>query len=123
MLMVSIKIEQIFLIGDKREYITAIVVPNQELMKETFNLSNSFFEMENPFIDEEHIISWIKEDMNIQARSLAKFEVVKNFIVKRTPFTVESGELTPTLKTKRRIIEAKYADAIHSLYHAEEISA
>ena len=42
----SPKIDQLFLIGDKREYITAIIIPNQETLQETFNLDESFFKEE-----------------------------------------------------------------------------
>lgn len=115
----SQKIDQIFLIGDKREYITAIIVPVKETMMETFNLQEEFFNQNNQFIEDQEIIDWVAGDIRKLSNELAKFERVKNFTVKRNPFTIDSGELTPTMKTKRRIIEAKYKDEIEKLYHAE----
>ena len=50
---------------------------------------------------------------------LAKFERIKNFIVKRNPFSIEDGEITPTLKAKRKVIEKKYAEAIDEMYLEE----
>ncbi|MBC7914046.1 MAG: hypothetical protein H7Y07_07985, partial [Pyrinomonadaceae bacterium] len=47
---------------------------------------------------------------------LAKFERIKTFIIKRNPFSIESGELTPSMKAKRKIIENNYSDAINSMY-------
>jgi len=114
----SKRIEQIFLIGDNREYITALIVPNQELLKETFNLRESFFNHDNPFIEDIAILDWIEQDIKRLSNELAKFERIKSFKVKRKPFSIESGELTPTLKTKRRVIEKVYASDIEGLYGA-----
>ena len=115
----SPKIEQVFLIGDKREYITAILVPGRETLQETFKLGNDFFEKPDLFIEDAEIIDWINQDIKKYSNELAKFERIKNFKVKRNPFSMEAGEITPTLKAKRKVIEKKYADAIEELYMSE----
>ena len=115
----SPKIEQIFLVGDKREYITAIVVPARETLQETFNLSNEYFEKPDLFIEDQEIVDWISQDIKRQSHELAKFERIKNFKVKRNPFSMEEGEITPTLKAKRKVIEKKYADQIDEMYLQE----
>ena len=112
----SSKIEQVFLIGDKREYITAIIVPSRETLQETFNLSNEFFEKPELFIEDKEIVDWIGQDIKRLSNELAKFERIKNFRVKRTPFSLDEGEITPTLKAKRKVIEKKYATAIDHMY-------
>jgi long-chain acyl-CoA synthetase len=112
----SPKIEQVFLIGDKREYITAILVPGRELLQETFKLVDDFFEKPDVFIEDKEITDWINQDIKKFSNELAKFERIKNFKVKRTPFSMEAGEITPTLKAKRKVIEKKYAEAIDDLY-------
>ena len=112
----SSKIEQVFLIGDKREYITAIIVPSRETLQETFNLSNEFFEKPDLFIEDKEIVDWIGHDIKRLSNELAKFERIKNFRVKRTPFSLDEGEITPTLKAKRKVIEKKYATAIDHMY-------
>lgn len=114
----SLKIEQMFIIGDKREYITAIIVPSRETLQETFNLPNEFFEETNPFIEDQNIVDWIKEDIKKLSNELAKFERIKHFKVKRNPFTQEEGEVTPSLKLKRKVIENKYAENINEMYLA-----
>ncbi|MES2267013.1 MAG: long-chain fatty acid--CoA ligase [Bacteroidota bacterium] len=116
----SPKIEQVFLIGDKREYITAILVPGRELLQETFKLGDDFFEKPDTFIEEKEITDWVNQDIKKLSNELAKFERIKNFKVKRTPFSMEAGEITPTLKAKRKVIEKKYAEAIDDLYNVEE---
>ncbi|AMR32865.1 AMP-binding protein [Mucilaginibacter sp. PAMC 26640] len=115
----SPKIEQVFLIGDKREYITAILVPAHELLQETFKLGSDYFEKPGVFIDDQEIIDWVNQDIRKYSNELAKFERIKNFKLKRNPFSMEAGEITPTLKAKRKVIEKKYAEAIDDLYLQE----
>lgn len=112
----SPKIDQIFLLGDRREYIAAIIVPSKELLKETFSLPESFFNLEDDLIENPEIINWVLKDVQTLSSSLAKFERVRNIVLKRHPFSIEKGELTPTLKAKRRVIEKKYANLIDQLY-------
>jgi len=114
----SLKIEQLFLIGDKREYLTAIVIPNRESMQEKFNLSESFFTDPEVFIHEQEIINWIGQDIKKFSAELSKFERIKNFKVKRNPFSMDEGEITPTMKVKRRVVEKKYAESINAMYAA-----
>jgi long-chain acyl-CoA synthetase len=112
----SPKIEQIFLIGDKREYITAIVVPPKESLQEVFGLREDFFSQEEEFVDDKEIKLWLAQDISKLSNELAKFERIRNFVIKRNPFSIEEGELTPSMKAKRKVIEKKYADVIDSMY-------
>jgi long-chain acyl-CoA synthetase len=112
----SPKIEQLFLIGDKREYLTAIIVPAKEGLQEAFNLSHEFFEKPDVFIDDKEISDCIGKDVKKYSNELAKFERIKNFKVKRNPFSIEDGEITPTMKAKRKVIEKKYAKTIDEMY-------
>jgi len=115
----SPKIEQVFLVGDKREYITAIVVPAKDTLQETFNLSEAFFEQPEQFIEDKEIVDWIGQDIKRLSNELAKFERIKNFKVKRKPFSIDDGEITPTMKAKRKVIEKKYAGPIDEMYLQE----
>jgi long-chain acyl-CoA synthetase len=115
----SPKIEHVFLVGDKREYITAIVVPAKDTLQETFNLSDEFFEKPEQFIEDKEIIDWIGQDIKRLSHELAKFERIKNFKVKRKPFSMDEGEITPTMKPKRKVIEKKYASTIDEMYMQE----
>jgi len=112
----SNKIEQIFLIGDKQEYLTAIIVPSREEMKEVFGFKDDYFEQADDFIREEEISKWIATDLHIHEKELGKFERVKHFVVKRRLFTLEAGEMTPTQKVKRKLVEQKYAEEIKNMY-------
>ncbi len=112
----STKIETVFLIGDKREYPTAIIVCPKEILQEQFNLPNSFFEDDETFITNKQIYDWVGVDIKKLSSQLAKFERIKNFIIKKNPFTLEDGEVTPSIKLKRKVIENKYATIIDGLY-------
>ena len=84
-------------------------------------MKDAFFNEADAFIQDENIVNWIDDDLKNLSNELAKFERIKNFKVKRNPFSIEEGEITPTLKAKRKVIEKKYADAIEELY-AEELA-
>lgn len=114
--MKSNKIEQIFLIGDGQEYLTALIVPSKEEMKEHFNFKEDYFNKEEDFIKDKEVIDWMEEDIRKLELNLGKFERVKNYSLKRRPFTLEDGEMTPTQKIKRKIVENKYADEIKAIY-------
>lgn len=113
----SNRIEQIFLIGDKQEYLTAIIVPSREEMKDVFKFDEAWFNDPAEFIADEKVVKWVDEDMDKYAKELGKFERVKHFILKRRPFTLEAGEMTPTQKVKRKVVEQKYAKEIKDMYH------
>ena len=112
----SDKIEQIFIIGDKKEFVTAIVIPKEEHLKDFFGLSKQFFEDETDIILDEKIKNWIQEDIKKLSQSLSNYARIRDFIVKRKAFTVDTGELTVTLKQKRKVIEERYKIWIEKMY-------
>jgi long-chain acyl-CoA synthetase len=114
--LLSDKIDQIFIIGDRREYLTAIIYSSKEEMKSRFSLPESFFEEPEPFIHDQQVIDWLQEDVKFHSAKLAKFERIKDFLVKRRPFSPEEGEMTPTQKIKRKFVEEKYAVYIDGMY-------
>lgn len=109
-------IDQAVVIGDKRKYLSALLVPNQEALEfwATSNgiESQDYHELLNSREVEDLIHSILKETQ----QSFAQFEQVKRFVLLEEPFTIEGGELTPTMKIKRRIVEEKYREEIESLY-------
>ncbi len=88
-------------IGDKRKYLTALVVPNPE---KTRGLAP----------EQAHAFIWQRvEQLN---RTLASFEQIKKIALLPEPFSSGGGELTPTLKVKRRVVAERYAAEIEALY-------
>lgn len=115
----SPKIEGVFLLGDKREYVTAIIIPAKEALQEQFGFKEDFFEQADAFIDNKDVRDWLNQDLRKLSNELAKFERIKNFKVKRKPFSMDEGEITPTMKPKRKVIEKKYAEAIDEMYKGD----
>ncbi len=111
----SPKIEQIFIIGDKQEFVTAIIVPNMEEAI-TRGIPASVFEHEDAFIESDELRQWLGEDVKKYNENLAKFERVKDFLIKRTPFSIEDGDMTITLKVKRKVVMEKFQNEISKLY-------
>jgi long-chain acyl-CoA synthetase len=112
----SPRIEQIFIIADKREYVTALVVPSKEELMRKFGYEEAWFEQPEKFVNDEQVKAWLEEDIRKLGEVLAKYARIREFLVKRHPFTLESGELTITQKTKRKIVLQNYEMEIEAMY-------
>jgi long-chain acyl-CoA synthetase len=107
-------------IGDRRRFVSALIVPNftslTALAKERGLPASSREEMAAaPWVREE-----IEREVNRLCGSLAHYETVKRFALLPDDFTFENGELTYTMKLKRRVIEQKYAELIDRIYAEAE---
>jgi len=109
-------IAQAVVIGDKYPYLTALVVPNFE------NLQTHFDEKGVTGLDREAIAAHpdsealIGEAVKAINQELAMHERIRRFTVLTREFSLEEGELTPTMKVRRRIINERFADAIAGMY-------
>ncbi|MEQ1878177.1 MAG: long-chain fatty acid--CoA ligase, partial [Bdellovibrionia bacterium] len=93
-------ISQVVIIGDKRKYLSALITLNPGLTPDKARSDISA-----------HI-----EKLN---EVLPSYETIKRFSILERDFTVESGELTPTMKAKRSFIQEKYKTVIESLYQGD----
>lgn len=108
--------EHIILIGDSREYCTALITPDFEqlrILADDFGIS---YEKESELISNEQIIRHLKKDIDYYQKDLAKYERVRKFSILSKPFTVEDGELSPKMSIKRHVVEKKYAEFIERMY-------
>ena len=112
----SRRIEQIFIIGDKRDFLTAIVVPSKTEVMEIFGKTEAWFAQNETWVNDPEIVDWIKQDIHKLSNQLAKFERVKDFVVKREPFSIENGEMTPKQSVKRKVVEQKFKAEIDGMY-------
>jgi long-chain acyl-CoA synthetase len=112
----SNRIDQIFIIGDKREFLTAIIVPSEEAMREELPGKLNLLKGDQDFIVDDELTAWIAQDAKKLSNNLAKFERIKNFLVKREPFSVENGDMTITLKVKRKVVMERYINEIDAMY-------
>jgi long-chain acyl-CoA synthetase len=109
-------IDQACVTGDGRNYITAIIVPNFELMKDFVREKGIAFNGEDDLVSTPEIVRFFEDQVAKVNQGLARYEQVKKFHLLSQPFSEETGELTPTQKMKRRVIYEKYGNEINSLY-------
>lgn len=116
MLKLSPYISNAVVIGDKRRFISAIIVPNFEKL-EGYAKSHSIpYKAVSDLIKNEKILSFIEGEVDRVTPNLAAYEKVKKVALLGRDFEIEKGEITPTLKVKRNIVDAKYKDIIDALY-------
>ncbi|RLD16981.1 long-chain fatty acid--CoA ligase [candidate division KSB1 bacterium] len=109
-------IEQIAVIGDKRKYLTALIVPSFEALEELAKDRGIRYHSINDLVKNEKIIEFYRERIDALSKPLASYEKIKKFRLLPVAFTLEKDEITPTLKLKRKIIEAHYQDLIEKMY-------
>lgn len=109
-------IEQVAIIGDCRKYVTAIIIPAFKALREYARKKKIAFVTNADLIRNMDIRRLIQEHIDNLQQGLASYEQVKRFILLPHKFTVESGELTNTLKLRRPVINRRYASEIESMY-------
>jgi long-chain acyl-CoA synthetase len=109
-------IEQLMLIGDRRMYVTALIVPDFDALKEYADARSLPYSGPSDLVRLAEINHLIEQDINEIQKDLANFERVRKFTLLDRQFTVEEGELTPTQKVRRAVVEQKYAHLIEPMY-------
>lgn len=113
-------VEQAVLLGDRRKFPLALVVPSFQAYKAAFPgrpLSDADREA---LSDREELQRLMDSEVFGRVAGCARYERPKRVLIVGRPFSVEGGELTPTLKVKRRVIEQRYADRIDEVYRRVE---
>ena len=109
-------ISNALVVGDSRKFISALVVPNFEKLEEYAKQNNISFEDHCDLVKKEEIVRFIQEQVDRSASNLASYEKVKKIALLDKEFEIEKGEITPTLKVKRNIVEEKHKDIINAMY-------
>lgn len=109
-------IDQFVLIGDGRMFLTALIVPEFEVLKEYARQNGILFSSDKDLARSASIKEMYRKEIEGIQKDLPAFERVRRFELLETALTVESGEITPTLKVKRKVVEEKFADLIERMY-------
>lgn len=109
-------IDQAVLIGEKRKFISALIVPDFEAIRAYADGKHIDYTSNEDLIQKDEIIALFQQEIDRQQMHLANYQKVKKFTLLAKPFTVEDGQLTPTLKMKRKIILQEHADLIEKMY-------
>lgn len=115
-LLVDKYIEQIAVIADERKFVSALIVPAYPMLEEFAREYNIPFENRKDLCTNEKIKKMLNERIATLQQGLAGYEQVKRFTLLTEPFTMENGELTNTLKTRRSVIARNYAGVIEEMY-------
>jgi long-chain acyl-CoA synthetase len=103
-------------IGEKRRFISALIVPDFEKIEEYAKLNNISYTDLSDLVAKDEIVNFVYSEVDKSLRDLAAYEKVKKIALLDRDFEIAKGEITPTLKVKRNIIEKKYAGMIESMY-------
>ncbi|VXB92557.1 MULTISPECIES: AMP-dependent synthetase/ligase [Chryseobacterium] len=109
-------IQQIVLIAEGKQFVSALIVPNFEFLSDYLKKKNIPFTNWEELVKKKEIIDFYKEKINELQQHLSDFEKVKKFTLMPAEFEIGTGEITPTLKIKRNIVLKKYADLIEKMY-------
>jgi long-chain acyl-CoA synthetase len=109
-------IAEAVLMGNKRKFISAVIVPNFENLLRFAKAANIPFTDTNSLIAHPKVEQKIAKEIERKSVHLARFEKVKKFILLEKDFSMETNELTPTLKVRRAIIEEELRERIDKLY-------
>jgi len=109
-------VNQVVLIGAERKFPAALIVPDWEQLESYCKLKGIEVKSRAELCRHPRIIDLIQRQIDGLTPNLAKYEKIKKVALLENEFTIESGELTPTLKVKRRVIDEKYRDVIERIY-------
>ncbi len=109
-------VSQAVVIGDKRKHPAILVVPNWDALEKWAARRNIIWTHRSQLLEMPTIQAKMEKEVREHFEGLASFETPKKIGLLEHDFSVERGELTPTLKVKRRVIEQTYAKLIDSLY-------
>ena len=116
MFLASKYIDQFVLVGDKRMFLSALIVPDFESLKEYADSNNIPYTNMEELVKRKEIYDLIDKDMSKIQKKLANFERVRKFTLLERPFALEEGEITPSLKIRRKIVEERYRHLIDEMY-------
>jgi long-chain acyl-CoA synthetase len=115
-LLVDKYIDQIAIIADQRKFVSALIVPEYKLLEEYARTHDIAFNSREDLCNDKRIIRMLTERIETLQQQLAHYEQVKRFTLLPQAFSMSRGELTNTLKIKRRVLNENYKEQIDKMY-------
>jgi long-chain acyl-CoA synthetase len=109
-------IDQFVLIGDKRMFLSALIVPDYDALKEYADTHKIPYKDKEDITKNPEVHKLIDEDIRRLQKDLANYERVRRFAILDHPLSIENGEITPTMKVRRKVVEERYRELIESMY-------
>ena len=111
-------VEQCMIIGDGKNFISALIVPNFETLKDYLDLNNIDLSSREAIIEDESVLKLFDDIISDSMINFSRFECVKKYRLLPNLWTLEKGEITPSMKVVRKTVIANYADLIEQIYKA-----
>jgi len=109
-------IDNILVVGDNRKFISALVVPSFEALEEWATMNSVEYSDRSGLIENPRVKQLFEDIVTSVMTKFARYEQVKKIELLPDVWSIESGELTPKLSVKRKVVEKKYADVIEKMY-------
>jgi long-chain acyl-CoA synthetase len=115
-------VNEAVILGDRRKYVAALIVPNYKaLERRILDLGRPAADLSDPksrppLLERDDVLTLYQEVIDALNRDLSQFERIKRFVLLPAEFSIETGELTPTLKVKRKVVEERWKEEIEKLY-------
>jgi long-chain acyl-CoA synthetase len=109
-------VEQVAVIGDQRKFVTALIVPSFPALEAWAHARGLAFSSRGELIRHPDVVRAYQERIDAHNATLARFEQIKRFTLLASEFTVEGGEITPTMKIRRRKVAERHREAIEAMY-------
>ena len=108
--------DQAVVVADKRKFVSALIVPDYKLLELYASSNDIQADGREALCKHPAVLKFFTERIETLQQDLAHYEKIKRFVLLPSPFTMENGELTNTLKVRRRIVYEHYADLIDQIY-------
>ena len=110
-------IDQFVLIGDGRQFLSALIVPEFDTLKEYAAGHGLSFVNDAQLVTDKSVRKLFQVEIDKIQKDLPAYERIRRFELLDTPLTIEGGEITPTMKVKRKVVEEKYSHLIWKMYN------
>jgi len=110
-------IEQVHIIGDKRNFLTALIVPNFDSIINYLKKTDKNITDPNAIVDHPDVIELFNKEIEESMNNFANFEKVKKFTLIPEAFSIEKGEMTPKMSIVRKVVEKNYSELINEMYN------
>ena len=105
-------------VGEGQKHPSALIVPSFEGLKKWCEINGIEYTTDEEMVNQKSVIDKYEKEIESYNENFAQFEKIKKFKLLGIPWNVESGELTPTLKLKRKIIHSNYKEHIDEFYES-----
>lgn len=109
-------VSQVVVIGNGRKFASALIYPNIEMLRSYAQMKGIAAGSDGELLSNPRIVDLIERQVDKYTEGLSKYEKIKKVALLAQELTIERGELTPTLKPRRKVIDEKYAQVIERLY-------